>query len=159
MEWFQWTHPIYHFCTENRKYFSRSSPFVSWHGAMISSQWLELPIFRINIHGFKDVRAIEVLLYKYWDSLTSYHTCHNIWTSIQLPVDIPKTAGWQSSSVDPDHVPRPAASDLCLHVLFRHVHPITYCKQGIPYGAFNLVFCFSLLQKPNKSNLPIPWSL
>ena len=31
---------------------------------MINPQWPELPISRINFHGPKDVRAIEVLLYK-----------------------------------------------------------------------------------------------
>ena len=31
------------------------------HGAMINSQWLELPISRTIFHGPKDVRAIEVL--------------------------------------------------------------------------------------------------
>ena len=30
---------------------------------MINPQWLELPMSRINFHGPKDVRAIEVLLY------------------------------------------------------------------------------------------------
>ena len=30
---------------------------------MINPQWLELPLSRINFHGPKDVRAIEVLLY------------------------------------------------------------------------------------------------
>ena len=30
---------------------------------MISPQWLELPMFRTNFHGYKDVRAIEVRLY------------------------------------------------------------------------------------------------
>ena len=30
---------------------------------MINPQWLELPMFRTNFHGPKDVRAIEVRLY------------------------------------------------------------------------------------------------
>ena len=30
---------------------------------MISAQWLELPISRINFHSPKDVRATEVRLY------------------------------------------------------------------------------------------------
>ena len=32
-------------------------------GTMISPQWLELPMSRMNFHGPKVVRAIEVLLY------------------------------------------------------------------------------------------------
>ena len=31
--------------------------------AMIGPQWLEPPMSRINFHGLKDVRAIEVLLH------------------------------------------------------------------------------------------------
>ena len=30
---------------------------------MINPHWLELPMSRINFHGPKDVRAIEVLMY------------------------------------------------------------------------------------------------
>ena len=30
---------------------------------MINPQWLELPMFRTNFHGPKDVRAIEIRLY------------------------------------------------------------------------------------------------
>ena len=37
---------------------------------MINPQWLELPMSRMNFHGPKDVRAIEVRLYKY-DELVS----------------------------------------------------------------------------------------
>ena len=32
---------------------------------MNNPQWLELPMFRTNFHGPKDVRAIEVRLYFY----------------------------------------------------------------------------------------------
>ena len=32
---------------------------------MINPQWLELPMSRTNFHGPKDVRAIEVRLYKW----------------------------------------------------------------------------------------------
>ena len=35
---------------------------------MISPQWLELPMSRINFHGPKDVRAIEVLPYYFIDN-------------------------------------------------------------------------------------------
>ena len=31
---------------------------------MINPQWLELPMSRTNFHGPKDIRAIEVRLYK-----------------------------------------------------------------------------------------------
>ena len=41
--------------------------FASWTGAMINPQWLELPMSRMNFHGPKDVRAIEVRLYIYID--------------------------------------------------------------------------------------------
>ena len=54
---------------KDRKYFPKLWPFASWTGAMISPQWLELSISRTNLHGPKDVRAIEVrlyLLFKSW---------------------------------------------------------------------------------------------
>ena len=38
--------------------------FASWRGVMINPQWLELPMSRTNFHGPRDVRAIEVRLYK-----------------------------------------------------------------------------------------------
>ena len=38
---------------------------------MINPQWLELPMSRINFHGLKVVRVIEVLLYV--DSYDSDH--------------------------------------------------------------------------------------
>ena len=38
-------------------------PFASSSGAVINLQQVELPMPRINIHGPKDVRAIEVRLY------------------------------------------------------------------------------------------------
>ena len=37
-------------------------------GAMINFQWLELSVSRTNVHGRKDVRAIEVRLYLNTDS-------------------------------------------------------------------------------------------
>ena len=36
--------------------------FAFWTGAMINTQWLELPISRTNYYGPKDVRVIEVRL-------------------------------------------------------------------------------------------------
>ena len=40
---------------------------------MINLQWPELPIYRTNLHGSKEVRAIEVLLYQVeCDKLDSY---------------------------------------------------------------------------------------
>ena len=45
------------------------SPFASW--PMIKSQSLKLPIFRTNVHGPKDVRAIEVRPH-------IYVTCTNV---------------------------------------------------------------------------------
>ena len=44
---------------------------------MINPQWLELPIYRTNFHGPKDVRAIEVRLYS--DILNPYYTCPKFW--------------------------------------------------------------------------------
>ena len=38
----------------------------------VNPQWFELPMSRINFHGPKDVRVIEVLLYS--DTTTPYHT-------------------------------------------------------------------------------------
>ena len=46
------------------KDFPKLSLFASWTGAMINSQWLELPMSRTIFYGPKDVRAIEVRLYK-----------------------------------------------------------------------------------------------
>ena len=60
---------------------------------MINPQWLELPKFRTNFHGPKDVRAIEARLYlhiypKYWDK-----------------------QAW-ANSVDPDQTPQNAEAVL-----------------------------------------------
>ena len=48
------------------------SIFASWPGIMINPQWPELPMSRTIFYGPKDVRAIEVRLYK--------HTCINRYT-------------------------------------------------------------------------------
>ena len=42
----------------------RKDLFVSWPGAMIIPQWLEIHVSRPKFHGPKDVRAIEVRLYQ-----------------------------------------------------------------------------------------------
>ena len=42
-----------------------------------------------------------------------------------------KIAGGVAISVDPDEMPRSAASHLGLHCLLRHVCPNTYGKYGI----------------------------
>ena len=47
----------------NQKDFPKLSLFASSTGAMINPQWLELPMSRMNFHGPKHVRAIEVRLY------------------------------------------------------------------------------------------------
>ena len=60
---FQWVHSTYNHCVENQKNFPKLSLFASWTGAMINPQWLELPRFRTNFHGPKDVWANEVRLY------------------------------------------------------------------------------------------------
>ena len=51
--------------TEDQKDFPKFSSFASSPGAMINHQGLELPMSRINSHCPKDVRATEVLLYRY----------------------------------------------------------------------------------------------
>ena len=43
---------------------------------MISPQWLELPMSRINFHGPKDVRAIAVLLYFVTDCSNAISLLH-----------------------------------------------------------------------------------
>ena len=56
-------HSIYHYFIEDQKDIHILFPFVSWPGAMINPQWLELLISGTNFHGSKDVRVIETLLY------------------------------------------------------------------------------------------------
>ena len=53
----------YHYFIEGRKDISELPLFSSLPGAMINPQRLKLPLSRINLHGPKDVRAIEVGLY------------------------------------------------------------------------------------------------
>ena len=51
--------------------------FASRPGAMINLHWLDLPMARTFFHGPKDVRAIEVRLYKYYINMiktTHVHT-------------------------------------------------------------------------------------
>ena len=60
---FYWVHSTYHFCIEDLKYFRKLSPLAPWPGAMINPQRFELPMSRTNLHGPKDVRAVEVWLY------------------------------------------------------------------------------------------------
>ena len=50
------------YCIEDQNDFAKLSPFASWPGATVNSQWLELPMSWINFHGLKDLRAIEELL-------------------------------------------------------------------------------------------------
>ena len=51
---------------EHQEDFPKLSPFAYWPGALFNPQWLEPPLSRIYLQGPKDVRAIEVLLYKDW---------------------------------------------------------------------------------------------
>ena len=68
---------------------------------------------------------------KYSDTSTLYHICSKIWTStIHYPMLCLKIAGWVSNSVDPDEMPRSAASYLGLNCLLRPVCPNTYGKYG-----------------------------
>ena len=50
--------------------------------------------------------------------------------SISLPMNVSKTAGWVSNSVDLDQTPRSAAPDLGLHCLLRPVYPNNESKYG-----------------------------
>ena len=53
---------------------------------------------------------------KYWDALTSDHTCPKIWKSLfyyQL-MCLYNSAGWVANSVDPDQTPHSVVSDLGL---------------------------------------------
>ena len=61
---FSWVHSAYNYCVENGKDFTKILLFAFWPGAMINPQWLELPISRTNFHSPKDVRVIEVWLYR-----------------------------------------------------------------------------------------------
>ena len=57
--------------------------FDFWPGAMFNPQWLELPMSRMNFHGPKDFRAIEVLL---WNE--SIHIVHVIHKSAEHSVNL-----------------------------------------------------------------------
>ena len=65
-------HSTYNPSVENRKEFPKLSIFASWTGAMINPKWLEQPMSRTNFHGPKDVRAIEVRLYLYYNMFPKY---------------------------------------------------------------------------------------
>ena len=60
------------------------SQFAGWPGAMISPQWLELPMSRIHFHRPKEVRAIKVLLNFLYSIPKAEHLSNNsmnIWNS------------------------------------------------------------------------------
>ena len=54
---------MYHHFIENLIDIRKLSSFASKPGAMINPYWLKLHLSRTNVHGPKDVRAIEFLLY------------------------------------------------------------------------------------------------
>ena len=66
-------------------------------------------------------------------SLTSYHTCTNIWTARWFDYLLMhlKTAGSVANSVDPDHMLYSVVFDLCLHYLLRPVCPYTEGKYNV----------------------------
>ena len=69
---------------------------------------------------------------KYSDTSTPYHICTKIWTSTtHYPMLCLKIAGWMANSVDPDEMPRSAASHLGLYFLLRPVCPNIYGKYGM----------------------------
>ena len=79
---------------------------------------------------------------KYSDTSTPYHICSKIWTStIHYPMLCLKIAEWVANSVDPDEMPRSAASHLGLYCLLRPVCPNTYGKYGIQnFRTFPIVY-------------------
>ena len=66
---------------------------------------------------------------KYWDTLSSYPTCSNIWTSL-LFCWYTNSAGWLTNSVDSDQMLCSTASDQGLHCLIRPFCPNTYGYYG-----------------------------
>ena len=56
---FEWAHPTYNFCVENRK-IPKLSLFATWFGIRINPQWLELRMSRTMLYALKDIRANEV---------------------------------------------------------------------------------------------------
>ena len=60
------------------KHFPKLSPFASWPGTMINSQWLKLSISGTNSHGPKDVRATEVWLYFVYIHILQYSKVQNV---------------------------------------------------------------------------------
>ena len=54
---------MYTYYIEDGEAITQLSRFASWSGAMINSQWLELPMSRTKFHGPKYVRVIEDRLY------------------------------------------------------------------------------------------------
>ena len=79
---------------------------------MINPQWLELPMSRINFHGPKDVRAIEVRLYFDLESKQFSNVYYqdderqswlDKWLSEHVPLSyiyIPETDSWREAGND-----------------------------------------------------------
>ena len=65
---------------------------------------------------------------KYWDTLTPYHTCFSISSSIWLPVDVSDIAGCMTNSEDPDQTPLSVASEFGLHYLPRPVCQLEFLE-------------------------------
>ena len=79
------THNIQLLCRKSRKKIPKLSPFASWLGTIINSQWLEPPMSRTIYYGSKDVRAIEVRLYPkhtFLDVLNKMFLVHNFWFTV-----------------------------------------------------------------------------
>ena len=41
----------YHYLIEDQHVVPKLSPFASWPGTIINTQWLKLPMSRTNFHG------------------------------------------------------------------------------------------------------------
>ena len=64
---------------------------------MINPQGLELPMSRIDFHGPKDVRAIEVLLYLIYSKFKFiYSNLFSLLTVIKKQIDLCFELNWQS---------------------------------------------------------------
>ena len=63
------------------------------------------------------------------DTLSAYHACSKIWTSIiYSSIMCLKVGGWEANSVDFDEMLLSATSHLSLHCLLRPVGANTYGK-------------------------------
>ena len=90
-------------------------------------------------------RGCGILTYSAWQGLTQYHNCPKIWTTpFYYLLTCLKTAGWMTSSVDPDQIWCSVESGLSLNCLVVPASSYTYCHISWQEGyKANVVFlCF-----------------